>query len=70
MKVGVCLNEGDGKQCRVNSLLFADDAVLIADNEECLLRMTIEMSVAWKRVEYECMQSYESGLIWRIWGIE
>ena len=36
MNAGACLNERDGKQCRVNSILFANDAVLIADSEECL----------------------------------
>ena len=32
MNAGVCLNERDGRH-RVSSLLFADDAVLIADSE-------------------------------------
>ena len=31
MNVGICLNERDGRQCRINSVLFADDAALIAD---------------------------------------
>ena len=36
MNAGVCFNERDGRKCRVSSLLFADDAVLIADSEERL----------------------------------
>ena len=39
MNAGVCLNEINGRQCRVSSLLFSDDIVLIADSEECLQRM-------------------------------
>ena len=31
--------------CRVNSLLFADDAALIYNSEECLQRMVNEMGV-------------------------
>ena len=40
-----CKNERDGRQSRVSSLLVADDAVLIADSEECLQRMEDEMGV-------------------------
>ena len=36
MNADVCLNEIYGEQLRVRSLLFVEDAVLIADNEECL----------------------------------
>ena len=34
LNAGVCLNGRDGRQCRVRSLLVADDAVLITDSEE------------------------------------
>ena len=43
MNAGVCLNERDGRQYRASSLLFTDNAVLIADDEECLQRMLNEM---------------------------
>ena len=45
LNAGVYLNEGDGRHFRVSSLLFADDAVLVAVNEECLQRMATEIGV-------------------------
>ena len=42
---GVCLNQRDGRQRSVSSLLFSDDEVLIAEGEECLQKMLNEMEV-------------------------
>ena len=39
------MNERDRRQHRGSSLLFADNAVLIADCEECLQRMVYEMGL-------------------------
>ena len=37
MNVGACMKERDGRQCKVSSLMFTDDAMLIVDSEvrEC-----------------------------------
>ena len=35
MNACVCLDEREGRQCRVSSFLFADDVVMISDGEEC-----------------------------------
>ena len=45
MNAGVCLNKRGGRQCRVSSLLFAVDAVLIADSVTCLQGMENETVV-------------------------
>ena len=56
INAGVCLNERDGRQCRMSSFLFPDDTVLTADSEECLQRMANEMgSGVWKeKAEGKC----------------
>ena len=41
----VCMAESDGRQCRVCTLLFANDAILIADSEQCVQRMVSIMRV-------------------------
>ena len=41
LNAGVCLIGRDGRQC----VQFANDAVHIADSEECLQRMVNEMEV-------------------------
>ena len=35
INIDVCENDRDGRQCRMSSLLFADEAEPIADSEEC-----------------------------------
>ena len=45
MNADISLNEGDERQHRVSSLMFADNIILIADSEECLLRMVNEIGV-------------------------
>ena len=44
MNAGVCLNERDRRQCRVNSLLYANNA-------ECLQRMVDETAVFGRRLK-------------------
>ena len=45
MNARVRLNERDGRQCSVSSLLLADDAGLIAVGEERLQRMVNKMGM-------------------------
>ena len=53
MNAGDCLNEGDGGQFRVSSLLFTDYVVLIADSEPYLQRIVNEMGVVCRREKLE-----------------